>query len=95
MRALRFVALLLLVGMALLAFIPTASTSDLARWRVVKSKSVSGQFAAAATSATLRRPRGAVRFLAYKSGQIVASRAIPQISHESFLSILGPMTRRC
>jgi hypothetical protein len=88
--------LLLLVGMALLAFIPTASTSDLARWRVVKSKSVSGQFAAAATSATLRRPRGAaVRFLAYKSGQIVASRAIPQISHESFLSILGPMTRRC
>jgi hypothetical protein len=64
MRALRFIALLLLAGMALLAFIPTASTSDLARWRVVKSKSVSGQFAATGTSATLRRPKGAaVRFL--------------------------------
>jgi hypothetical protein len=34
------------------------------RWRVVKSKSVSGQFAATGTSATLRRPKGAaVRFL--------------------------------
>jgi hypothetical protein len=63
MRA-RFVALMLVVGMAALVFIPTASTSDLARWRVVKSKSVSGRFAAASTSATLRRPKGAaVRFL--------------------------------
>ena len=78
LRALRFVALLLLVGMAL-AFISTASTSDLARWRVVKSKSVSDQFAAAATSTTLRRPKGAaVRFLAYKSGQIVASTQSPR-----------------
>ena len=34
------------------------------RWRVVKSKSVGGQFAATGTSATLWRPRGAaVRFL--------------------------------
>jgi hypothetical protein len=64
LRVLRFVALPLLVGMALLAPIPSASTSDLARWRVVKSKSVSGQFAAASASATLRRPKGAaVRFL--------------------------------
>jgi hypothetical protein len=62
-RAFRFIALLAVVGMALLAVIPTASSSDLARWRVVKSKSVSGQFAVTATSAILRRPKGAaVRF---------------------------------
>jgi hypothetical protein len=56
--------LLLLVGMALPAFIPAESTNDLARWRVVKSKSVSGQFAAAGALATLWHPEGAaVRFL--------------------------------
>jgi hypothetical protein len=58
-RAFRFVAVLALVTTALLAFVPTASTGDLAEWRVVKSKSVSGQAAVAATSATLRRPKGA------------------------------------
>jgi hypothetical protein len=63
-RALRFVALPVLVGIALLAFMLTASDSDPARWRVVESKSVSAQFAATGTSATLRRPKGAaVRFL--------------------------------
>jgi hypothetical protein len=63
-RAFRFVAVLALVATALLAFVPTASTGDLARWRVVKSKSVSGQAAVTATSATLRRPKGAaVRFI--------------------------------
>ena len=50
--------------MALLAHMLTASDGDPARWHVVTSESVSGQFAATGTSATLRRPQGAaVRFL--------------------------------
>jgi hypothetical protein len=40
-----------------------SSSSSTASWRIVKSKSASGQFAATAISATIRHPRGiAVRF---------------------------------
>jgi hypothetical protein len=40
-----------------------SSPSSASTWRVVKSKSVSGQFAATGISATIRHPRGiAVRF---------------------------------
>jgi hypothetical protein len=42
---------------------PTALAGGTSTWRVVKSKSVSGQFAATAISATIKHPKGiAVRF---------------------------------
>jgi hypothetical protein len=37
---------------------PTALTASTSTWRVVKSKSVSGQFAATGISATIRHPKG-------------------------------------
>jgi hypothetical protein len=60
----RIVALSVVAAVGLLAFSSTAATRDIARWRVVKSKSASGQFALTGTSAMLRRPKGAaVRFI--------------------------------
>jgi hypothetical protein len=60
---------MLIIGTAALV-LATATTpalsspSSSSTWRVVKSKSVSGQFAATGVSATTRHPRGiAVRFI--------------------------------
>jgi len=57
-------ALAALAAGLLLALAAASSVSGFAlSWRVVKSKSVSGQFAATAVSATIKHPRGiAVRF---------------------------------
>jgi hypothetical protein len=45
-----------IVALALAA--PTALTASTSTWRVVKSKSVSGQFAATGISATIKHPKG-------------------------------------
>src|SRR4051794_3527850 len=46
-----------------LGVVPSVFGGSTYTWRVVKSKSVSGQFAVTATSATIKHPRGiAVRF---------------------------------
>ena len=56
-----------LIALALALIVPAAglsSPSSASTWRVVKSKSVSGQFAATGISATIKHPRGiAVRFV--------------------------------
>jgi hypothetical protein len=55
------VAAITIIALALAA--PAALGSSVSTWRVVKSKSVRGQFAATAISATIKHPKGiAVRF---------------------------------
>jgi hypothetical protein len=60
MKVLAVVAAVLASALVISA---SASSSSAYTWRVVKSKSASGQFAATAASATIRHPLGiAVRF---------------------------------
>src|SRR5262249_14814250 len=55
---------ILLAVLAIGLVLPATAAPSSSTWRVVKSKTVSGQFAATGISATIRRPRGiAVRFL--------------------------------
>jgi hypothetical protein len=59
MRAAIIIAMLALIMPAA----ALSSSSSTATWRVVKTKSVTGQFAATGISATIRHPRGiAVRY---------------------------------
>jgi hypothetical protein len=52
------------VGAAVVAAPALSSSSSASTWRVVKSKTVTGQFATTAISATIKHPRGiAVRFI--------------------------------
>jgi hypothetical protein len=57
----------ILIALVLALLVPAAaasSPSSSSTWRVVKSKSVSGQFAATGIYATIKHPRGiAVRFI--------------------------------
>lgn len=56
--------LVALVGFLACVSVGSALGASFLSWHVVKSKSVSGQFAVTATSATIKHPRGiAVRFL--------------------------------
>lgn len=58
------IAFIALAALGMLAFSGTASSGGTATWKVVKSKSVSGQFAVTGTSVTIGHPKGAaVRFL--------------------------------
>jgi hypothetical protein len=54
----RMVVLAALCGVVALASVGTASSKSSYTWHVVKSKSVSGQFAVTAISATIRHPLG-------------------------------------
>jgi hypothetical protein len=56
--------LIVIAIVALALAVPAAFSANTYTWRVVKSKSVSGEFAATGVSATIRHPRGiAVRFI--------------------------------
>jgi hypothetical protein len=69
----RHVALIALAATAALAYSSMALSDSASGWRVVRSKSVSGQYALTVTSATVGHPKGlAVRFTGSGvSGQVL------------------------